>query len=264
VIYVHLSHEALSPGRGVARVEQIGPILLTRLHTLLGDHNTINLKPVIDLPAGHTPIDSYEIPANLREHILLRYPADVFPYAAATTRRIDLDHTIPYLNPDKGGPPGQTRIGNPHPPPPPTQNPWPLADPTTQTRQLALAITPPPHLPHQQHRHPQPRQHPIRPSNLARRSKSIPCAHELRRPNFYAFAIAMDAIRQALSHGASESLAPQFSATEIRLMRGSSRTHRWQTVPAESPRTPRRRRDTRLHRQLRSDGATRLEPLLAP
>jgi hypothetical protein len=43
---------------------------------------------------------------------LLRNPADVFPYAAAVSRSTDIDHTIPYLNPDKGGPPGQTRIGN--------------------------------------------------------------------------------------------------------------------------------------------------------
>ena len=37
---------------------------------------------------------------------------DVFPYAAAVSRGIDLDHTVPYLDPDEGGPPGQTRIGN--------------------------------------------------------------------------------------------------------------------------------------------------------
>jgi hypothetical protein len=44
--------------------------------------------------------------------VLLRTPADVFPYAAAVSRRIDLDHTTPYLSPNRGGPPGQTRIGN--------------------------------------------------------------------------------------------------------------------------------------------------------
>lgn len=112
IIYVHLSHEALNCGTGVARVEEVGPILAGRLQELLGDHCTISLKPVIDLPAGHTPVDAYEIPASLREQILLRNPADIFPYAAAVTRRIDIDHTIPYLNPDNGGPPGQTRIGN--------------------------------------------------------------------------------------------------------------------------------------------------------
>jgi len=87
-------------------------VLLNQLHTILGDHCSISVKPVIDLPAGHTAVDAYEIPASLREQILLRNPADVFPYAAAVSRSIDIDHTIPYLSPDKGGPSGQTRIGN--------------------------------------------------------------------------------------------------------------------------------------------------------
>ena len=112
VLYVHLSSEALNDGSGVARVEDVGPVLLGRLRSVLGDRCMINLKPVIDLPAGHTPVDSYEIPARLREQLQLRYPADVFPYAAAVSRRIDVDHTIRYLSPDCGGPPGQTRIGN--------------------------------------------------------------------------------------------------------------------------------------------------------
>jgi len=112
VIYAHLSEEALNAGRCVARVEEVGPVLLSQLHMILGDHCTISVKPVIDLAAGHTAVDAYEIPASLREQILLRNPADVFPYAAAVSRSIDIDHTIPYLSPDKGGAPGQTRIGN--------------------------------------------------------------------------------------------------------------------------------------------------------
>jgi hypothetical protein len=50
IVYVHLSEEALTAGSGVARVEEVGPVLLGRLHMLLGDHCTISLKPVIDLP----------------------------------------------------------------------------------------------------------------------------------------------------------------------------------------------------------------------
>jgi hypothetical protein len=96
----------------VARVEDAGPQLLNRLHALLSDHCSINLKPVIDAARRPCPVDSYEIPARLREQLQLRNPADVFPHAAAVTRRIDLDHTIPYLSPDRAGPPGQTRIGN--------------------------------------------------------------------------------------------------------------------------------------------------------
>ena len=112
VVYVHVAAEALTAGSGIARVENVGPVMLGQLQTLLGNRCSIGLKPVIDLPAGHIPLDCYEISASLREQLLLRYPADVFPYAAAVSRSIDIDHTIPYLNPDRGGPPGQTRIGN--------------------------------------------------------------------------------------------------------------------------------------------------------
>jgi hypothetical protein len=112
IIYVHVAAEALSAGTGICRIENVGPVMLGQLSTVLGENCGISLKPVIDLPAGHIPLDSYEIPAQLREQILLRYPADVFPYAAAVSRSVDIDHTIPYLSPDRGAPPGQTRIGN--------------------------------------------------------------------------------------------------------------------------------------------------------
>jgi hypothetical protein len=119
VIYIHLSQEAVTAGTGVARIEDVGPLLVDRLGALLGEHCTISVKPVIDLPAGHIPVDSYEIPVRLREQLQLRYPGDVFPFAASVSRRIDLDHTIPYRSLDEGGPPGQTRIGNLGPPCPP-------------------------------------------------------------------------------------------------------------------------------------------------
>jgi hypothetical protein len=86
IVSVHLSEAALTAGSGVARVEDVGPVLLGRLHMLLGEHCSINLKPLIDLPASHIPVDCYEIPASLREHLLLRYPADVFPYANTASR----------------------------------------------------------------------------------------------------------------------------------------------------------------------------------
>ena len=177
MVYVHLAAEALTAGTGIARVENVGPVMLGQLHTLLGNRCSISLKPVIDLPAGHIPLDCYEIPASLREQLLLRYPADVFPYAAAVSRSIDIDHTIPYLNPDRGGPPGQTRIGNLGPyvrRHHNAENPRPLASPTTRTRHLAVAITQPTHLPRQRHRHPPPRQHRLRPDNLARRRQPSP------------------------------------------------------------------------------------------
>ena len=135
-------------------------MLLRRLRFLLGDRCGISLKPVIDLPAGHIPVDSYEIPARLREQLQLRYPADVFPYAAAVSRRIDVDHTIAYLSPDRGraarsNPDRQPRTA--HTPPSQLQNLRRLAGSTTRTRHLAVAITPPPDLPGQRHWNPSPR-----------------------------------------------------------------------------------------------------------
>jgi hypothetical protein len=116
-------------------------------------------------------------------------PADVFPYAAAVSRRIDLDHTVPYLpKPGRGARPTQDRQPRtPHPLPSQVQNLRRLAGPTTRTRHLAVAITPPPGLPRQRQRHPSPARHRIRRSHLARREPAagtgelthppIPCGH---------------------------------------------------------------------------------------
>ncbi len=112
IVYVHVSEEALRAGTGVTRVDDIGPVLLTRLRQVLGTSCQIQLKPVINLNDNPAPVDSYEIPARIAEHLRLRQPMDVFPYAAGGSRRTDLDHTTPYLHPQRGGPPGQTAVGN--------------------------------------------------------------------------------------------------------------------------------------------------------
>jgi hypothetical protein len=36
----------------------------------------------------------------------------VFPYATNSSRKREIDHTIPYRPPDEGGPSGQTRLDN--------------------------------------------------------------------------------------------------------------------------------------------------------
>ncbi len=109
VLYVHLTKESLEQGEGVARVEGIGPVTVDQAKQWLGDC-TITLKPVIDL-AGIAPVDAYEIPDHIREAVQIITPADTFPYASCLSRKMDLDHTIPYVHPDEGGPPGQTGIG---------------------------------------------------------------------------------------------------------------------------------------------------------
>ena len=78
---------------------------------LLG-HTRVTVKPVIDL-ADQAPVDGYQTPAAMRERVLLRTPADVFPHAVNRDRgSLDLDHTRPYQPMSRGGPPGQTRPGN--------------------------------------------------------------------------------------------------------------------------------------------------------
>ncbi|WGX99170.1 hypothetical protein [Nocardioides sp. L-11A] len=104
VVYVHLNAAVLAGhAQGVARVEDLGPMLLEQLAALLR-HRRIDLKPVIDLNLG-AAVDAYEHPAACRERTLLRTGGDVFPHSTSRTRRLDHDHVAPY---DSHGPPGQT------------------------------------------------------------------------------------------------------------------------------------------------------------
>ncbi len=108
-LYVHLTDQALTTGQGVARVEQVGPVTLDRVKSWLGDTH-VTVKPVIDLN-DQVPVDAYEIPDRIREAVHLAIPVDCFPYATSTRRSGDIDHTIPFVKPDDGGPPGQTAVG---------------------------------------------------------------------------------------------------------------------------------------------------------
>lgn len=109
-LYVHLAQQALESGTGAARVEGIGAVLVDRVRTWLG-HAQVTVKPVIDL-AGQVPVDAYEIPDRLRDAVHLRSPVDCFPFATSTRRSGDIDHTVAYISPDTGGPPGQTATAN--------------------------------------------------------------------------------------------------------------------------------------------------------
>ncbi|MFW6597827.1 hypothetical protein ACOCHS_04800, partial [Propionibacteriaceae bacterium Y2011] len=107
LLNLHLAEQTVRTGTGVARTEGIGPQAAEQVRAWLGDC-TILLRPVIDLPAGLTPVDAYEIPQAMRDHMRLRQPVSSFPFAASRGR-LDLDHTIPYR---PGCGPGQTRIAN--------------------------------------------------------------------------------------------------------------------------------------------------------
>jgi hypothetical protein len=103
VLHVHLHQAALDAGVGVARVEELGPLLLDQVTRLLA-HTNVTLRPVLDLAAA-VAVDAYEHPTSVRDRTAVLVPADVFPHSTSLTRRVDLDHAVPY---DPGGPPGQT------------------------------------------------------------------------------------------------------------------------------------------------------------
>ncbi len=121
VLNVHLSHEALlaslangpgGTGCGPARIEGVGSVTLGQLQRLLAQTACeVTVQPVID-PEKTPPTDAYEVPRRMREAMFLRMPASCFPFSARASRRVDLDHTMPYRTLDRGGPPGQTAIGN--------------------------------------------------------------------------------------------------------------------------------------------------------
>ena len=119
VLHIHVSEEAVlaqlagsSCGAGVARIEQVGPVTLAQVQRFLNRADCdIKVLPVID-PAETPPADGYEIPRRLREAMFLQTPASVFPWGTTTSRGMDMDHTIPYLPPARGGPPGQTAMDN--------------------------------------------------------------------------------------------------------------------------------------------------------
>jgi len=110
-LYIHLNQDCFTGVEdGVVRTEGHGPITIDQARRFLG-HANVTIKPVLDL-ADAQPADGYEAPSRLWEQMFLRNPADVFPFGTHLGRRKDLDHTVSYVPPDDGGPPGQTRSGN--------------------------------------------------------------------------------------------------------------------------------------------------------
>lgn len=112
VLHLHLSSAAVVAGHGVVRPEHDGPTTLGALRAWLAETGCpVTVRPVLD-PARVPAVDAYETPLLMREALLARHPAEVFPFGAAVRRTLDLDHSVPYRPPDRGGPPGQTGLHN--------------------------------------------------------------------------------------------------------------------------------------------------------
>ena len=104
-LFLHMSDRAVRKGRGVARVEGVGPVPIKELRHLLKG-TQVRVMPVFD-PGAVVPVDSYEIPAPMRRAVLLRNPTDTFPFGSWPSRKLDLDHIRPY---HQDGGPGQTSV----------------------------------------------------------------------------------------------------------------------------------------------------------
>lgn len=112
VLHFHLSDTAIRTGRGLVRPEDGEAQTLQQLRDWLTETGCeVQVCPVLD-PAGCASVDSYETPASMRDLLLIRHPAEVFPYGSATGRNLDLDHSVPYRAAAEGGPPGQTGLHN--------------------------------------------------------------------------------------------------------------------------------------------------------
>jgi hypothetical protein len=95
---------------GVATSERLGPVLLDRLAGWLVGA-TVTIRPVLDLGRDEAR-DAHDPPAWLAELVRRRDEVSVYPGCHRPSARCDLDHIDPYVPPDRGGPPGQTRPGN--------------------------------------------------------------------------------------------------------------------------------------------------------
>ena len=112
--YVHVSladlatHPAGNPV--VGEVEKLGPATLDLIRTWLAD-STARILPVLDLNRTDA-VDQHDPPPWMRELVILRDRHCVFPWCGRDARTCDLDHIVPYVPPDEGGPPGQTNPQN--------------------------------------------------------------------------------------------------------------------------------------------------------
>jgi hypothetical protein len=101
--------------RGVARSDELGPMLLGRLQAWLLTAGKVTIQPVLDLDPATSqmaPVDQHDPPASMAAAVRLRDATCVFPGCTRPSDRADLDHIAEYVPLDDGGPPGQTRPAN--------------------------------------------------------------------------------------------------------------------------------------------------------
>lgn len=116
-LYVHLTDTTLAEGRGVVRVEDVGPTTLGQVRDWLTHpflpaqiQQQVRVRPVLDA-AAVVPVERYEFSEAMDELGTCRTPYEVFPYGTLAARKADNDHPKPY---QRGADPprGQTSMEN--------------------------------------------------------------------------------------------------------------------------------------------------------
>ncbi|GAB3261545.1 hypothetical protein GCM10027425_25020 [Alteromonas gracilis] len=133
-LYLHLGLTDLAKAAdgtpGPVEVEGLGVVSTELIRRWLdAPELKVNVRPVLHLPGGTlvgpdggafgstaalgwTPVDRHDPPPATREVVLLRDAECAFPHCHRSSRLADLDHIEPWVDPDEGGPPGQTHPDN--------------------------------------------------------------------------------------------------------------------------------------------------------
>lgn len=112
-LYLHITAEDLrsdAEGNDFAtsgRVEKLGAATLGLLRDWLARSQAVAVRPVLD-PRRDDAVDGHEPTIAMRETVILRDGHCVFPGCRVDARSCDLDHLVPYVAREQGGPPGQT------------------------------------------------------------------------------------------------------------------------------------------------------------
>jgi hypothetical protein len=115
-LHLHLSDAAVSGISPVVRVECPGrrlPVpfaVVEQWLAAVAPGTVLTVTPVGDANE-HIAVDQYEVPPRLSRQVSETQFVCVFPWCGRRGR-YDLDHIIEYVDPDEGGPPGQTSSTN--------------------------------------------------------------------------------------------------------------------------------------------------------
>ena len=111
-LYLHVSlTDVLTRGAtstSTGTVEGLGPATLDVIREWVGKARA-SIQPVIHVAAeDRWSMDRHDPHPAMAEQVRLRDERCVFPWCNRGARQCDLDHLIPYVPPEEGGPPGQT------------------------------------------------------------------------------------------------------------------------------------------------------------